>query len=32
VELLKRQRVHLMAAKALEFVEKDFLEALGVAP
>jgi hypothetical protein len=31
VEVLKRQRVHMEAAKTLEFVERDFLEALGEA-
>ncbi len=31
VEVLKRQRVHMIAAKALEFVEADFLEAVGAA-
>ena len=31
VEVLKRQRVHMEAAKTLEFVERDFLEALGAA-
>ena len=31
IEILKRQRVHMEAAKTLEFVERDFLEALGEA-
>lgn len=29
VEILKRQRVHMEAARALDFVEKEFLEAIG---
>jgi hypothetical protein len=31
IEVLKRQRVHMEAARTLEFVERDFLEALGKA-